>query len=122
MVTPSAQWGVGLAGAIEMLKARGGVDPQQEQFGGVLNAIKNGTYKKADDGPRIGAFPPFIPEDYEIEIVDDCLLDTYNPYTGSIDECARTDDTAICYGMYDGSNSIMTSLVVVFVSLAVLML
>ena len=24
MVTPSAQWGVGLAGAIEMLKARGG--------------------------------------------------------------------------------------------------
>jgi len=122
MVTPSAQWGVGLAGAIAMLKARGGGDPQQDEFGKVLNAIKNGSYTGPAVTPRIGAFPPFINEDYEIEIVDNCLLDKYNPYTGITTECAQTDPNVTCYDMYDASNSIMASLVVMFVSLTVVLL
>ena len=56
------------------------------------------------------------------EIVDNCLLDKYNPYTGVTVECAQIDPNITCYGMFDGSNSIMASLVVVFVSLAVVLL
>ena len=59
MVTPSAQWGVGLAGAIQLLKARGGSDPQQQYFKKLIKDFDEET-------PRIGAFPPFINEDYEI--------------------------------------------------------
>jgi len=113
MVTPSAQWGVGLEGAIAMLEAEGGGDPQGEALAeAALNgAVDDSTPEQA---PRIGAFPPFIPEDYKIEIVDNCILDYYNPYTGETEECAQTDSniTAYCYDLYDRGNTEMISLTI----------
>ena len=61
MITPSADFGVGLAGAIAMLEAEGGGDPQD---GKLTKAA--GEQPSGDQAPRIGAFPPFIPEDYKI--------------------------------------------------------
>ena len=61
MVTPSADFGVGLAGAIKMLESSGGGDPQDEKL-----TKAAGEKPSGEQGPRNGAFPPFIPEDYKI--------------------------------------------------------
>jgi len=114
MVTPSATWGVGLAGAFALLTAQGDGDPQQAQFKKLKDSIEV-------EKTRVGAFPPFINDGYDIEIVDNCLMDKYNPFTGVTDECAQTDPliTQTCYDMYDSAgNSILASLGIVFVSLA----
>lgn len=113
MVTPSAQYGVGLQGAIEMLKSSGGGDPQDEKL-----TLAAGMEWSDEGGPRNGAFPPFIPDDYEIKIVDNCILDRYNPYTGETEECAEIDTniTQTCYDYYDadlGATSIISITVVV---------
>jgi len=101
MVTPSAQWGVGLIGAKVMLEASGGGDPQDEKL--TKAAGEYDPTAPEEQGPRIGAFPPFIPEDYKIKIVDNCILDRYNPYTGETEECAETDKniTETCYSYHD---------------------
>merc|ERR1712048_869265 len=112
MVTPSATWGVGLAGAFALLTAKGEGDPQQAKFAQLDNT---GTLEV--EQTRVGAFPPFIPDDYEIEIVDNCLLDKYNPFTGVTDECAQTDPNVTCYDFYDDNgtgSSVLASLVIVF--------
>merc|ERR1711862_467555 len=80
----------------------GGGDPQ----GGQLARAANGGHPvppSGDQAPRNGAFPPFIPDDYAIEIVDNCILDRYNPYTGETQECAEVDTniTQTCYDLYD---------------------
>jgi hypothetical protein len=111
MVTPSADFGVGLAGAIAMLEMEGGGDPQ----GAKLTAAA-GEKPEGGVGPRVGAFPPFIPDNYKIKIVDNCILDRYNPYTGETVECAEISKniTATCYDFFD--NAASTS----FISLTIL--
>ena len=52
------------------------------------------------------------------EIVDNCILDRYNPYTGETEECAEIDTniTQTCYDYYDadlGATSIISITVVV---------
>ena len=51
------------------------------------------------------------------KIVDNCILDRYNPYTGETEECAEVDSniTQTCYDYYDdlGTTSIISLTVVV---------
>merc|ERR1712147_553845 len=90
----------------------GGGDPQDEKLTKAANMAAEGG-----PGPRVGAFPPFIPEDYKIKIVDNCILDRYNPYTGETTECAETDEniTATCYAYTDTDASLTNTISLAFV-------
>ena len=56
------------------------------------------------------------------EIVDNCLLDKYHPYTGVLTECAQVDRNVSCYGLFDDvGNTARTSLVVLLASLVVVL-
>ena len=60
------------------------------------------------------------------KIVDNCILDRYNPYTGETEECAEIDVnlTKTCYDYYDnlGTTSIISLTVVVVTFVVALVL
>lgn len=100
MVTPSNMWGVGVAGAMQMMSF------------------------SSESGNRVGAWPVFFDDNYQIEVVDNCVLDRYNPYTGKTELCAEQDAniTKTCYDYYDvqdGSKTATISVLVLLLSVAV---
>lgn len=96
MVTPSNMWGVGIEGAMQMMSFI------------------------SESGNRVGAWPPFFDDGYEIEIVDNCILDRYNPFTGKTELCAEQDEnmTRTCYDYYNEKSNGLR----LFVSFAVALL